>query len=138
MKSNLPAEQSSSAGQPERAKKRHCETWGELIQTQAAETKPARWKMYVGGEPVGILRLSIVDQTSSTCSFEPLEDWATVRDLFEVQNQAIQEGFPEDKGWATKEIRQRGVELHPLDEDSGAVITPFMIYVSGHEARFRP
>ncbi|MFD9575585.1 hypothetical protein ACFWBI_37930 [Streptomyces sp. NPDC059982] len=105
---------------------------------QPEEIRFARWTMYVGGEPVGLLQLLIADQPWSTCRFEPLEGWASVRTLFEVQSQAVLEGFPKDKGWATKEIRQRGVELRPLNDHSGPAIEPSVIYVSGREARFRP
>ncbi|MFJ3861723.1 hypothetical protein ACIPRL_36565 [Streptomyces sp. NPDC090085] len=108
-----------------------------MSQKQPTSAISARWKMYVGGQPVGLLYLSVADQPWSTCRFQPLEGWEPVLTLFEVQNQAVLEGFPEDKGWATKEIRQRGVELRPMDEISGPVIRPFMIYVSGYEARFR-
>lgn len=67
-----------------------------------------------------------------------MEDWEAVRPLFDVQNDAAREGLPPDKGWATKELRDRGVELRPLGGETGPVLTPFMIYVDGDQARFRP
>ncbi|MFB6478683.1 hypothetical protein [Streptomyces virginiae] len=77
------------------------------------------------------------EQAWITCTFEPLEGWKGVRPLFDVQNQAAKERFPADKVWATKEIRDRGVELRPPKSGAGPVIEPFMIYVDGDRARFR-
>ncbi|MFD4915035.1 hypothetical protein ACFWNR_17650 [Streptomyces virginiae] len=95
------------------------------------------WRMYVGGELVGLLHTVIPDQPWSTCTFEPVEGWEGVRPLFDVQNQAAKERFPADKVWATREIRDRGVELRPPESGAGPVIEPFMIYVDGDRARFR-
>ncbi|MFD7915104.1 hypothetical protein ACFV30_31020 [Streptomyces sp. NPDC059752] len=105
---------------------------------QSDKIRTEHWRMYVGGELVGLLHLATPDQAWSTCTFEPLEGWEAVRPLFDVQNDAAKEGFPADKGWATKEIRDRGVELRPLESEAAPVIEPFMIYVDGDQARFRP
>ncbi|MFE5860879.1 hypothetical protein ACFQ77_10000 [Streptomyces virginiae] len=66
------------------------------------EIRSEHWRMYVGGELVGLLHTVIPDQPWITCTFEPLEDWKGVRLLFDVQNQAAKERFPADKVWATK------------------------------------
>ncbi|MGW1769633.1 hypothetical protein ACWCQL_37015 [Streptomyces sp. NPDC002073] len=93
--------------------------------------------MYVGGVPVGDLSPSGTDMPWAICTFAPLPGWDSVRDLFEVQNKARRSRFPPDTLWAFKEIHDRGVELRPLANDTGPVITPMLIYVENGEAHFR-
>ena len=93
--------------------------------------------MLVGGEPVGRLFVITVDQPWTRCRFEPLDSWESVRELFERHNEAGRNGFPPDQLEATKEILDRGVELRP-STGLGEPERPFMIYVEGDSARFRP
>ena len=96
------------------------------------------WTMYVGGDPVGRLYLTTPDQPWIRCRFVPLEAWGSVQGLFELHNQAAKEGFPPEKASATREILDRGVELRPSVRELGESFRPFMVYVEGSTARFRP
>ncbi|MFF4387307.1 hypothetical protein ACFY0G_11080 [Streptomyces sp. NPDC001552] len=94
--------------------------------------------MTMGGAPVGLLAVETHDWPWILCRFEPLDGWESVRHLFDVQNEAASEGFPAEKLWATKEILDRGVALRSMDAEGHPDVTPFMVYVKGGTARFRP
>ncbi|RPK56356.1 hypothetical protein [Streptomyces sp. ADI95-17] len=102
----------------------------------AEEIKP-HLIMYVGGVPVGRLYVSIPDMFWNKCRFEPLDAWESVRPLFEQHEEAAKQGFPIDKIAATKEILDRGVELHPSPPEAGPPFKPFMVYVDGETAKYR-
>ncbi|WP_141662990.1 hypothetical protein [Streptomyces sp. Wb2n-11] len=67
--------------------------------------------------------------------FEPSDEWERFRPLLEAQAEAHRLGFPEDKVSAVKAVMDLHLELHPVHE--GPVIRPMLIYIEGHEARFR-
>ncbi|MFE5519883.1 hypothetical protein ACFQ9Q_19485 [Streptomyces virginiae] len=78
------------------------------------------------------------DQPWTSCRFAPLPGWSPeLESLFKAQSEAAKNRFPVDKMGPVKEIRDRGVQLHPLAEGGGAAIIPLIIYIENGEARFR-
>ncbi len=97
----------------------------------------ASWRVYVGGDPVGDLHPYGFDQPWIFCRFAPLPGWnSELESLFKAQSEAAENRFPVDQMGPVKEIRDRGVQLHPLVE-GGEMIIPLIIYVENGEARFR-
>ncbi|MCM9077156.1 hypothetical protein L1606_03430 [Streptomyces spororaveus] len=94
--------------------------------------------MYIGGEPVGDLHPHGFDQPWIICKFVPLPGWnSELEGLFEAQNETAKNRFPADQMGPVKEIRDRGVELHPLLAEDEAIISPLILYIENGEARFR-
>ncbi|MFF4429738.1 hypothetical protein ACFYZ4_11280 [Streptomyces sp. NPDC001513] len=98
----------------------------------------ASWRVYVGGEPVGDLYPYGFDQPWITCRFAPLPGWSSeLESLFNAQNEAARNRFPVDRMGPVREIRDRGVKLHPLLAESEEIISPLILYIENGEARFR-
>lgn len=93
------------------------------------------WSLKSGETVIGVLSAPQGDQPWTVCRFTPAAGWESVRHLFEVQEEARRTGFPKDKVWAIREVRELGLELHPAN--GGEVIRPMLIYVQGEVARFR-
>ncbi|WP_327328160.1 hypothetical protein OG735_40820 [Streptomyces sp. NBC_01210] len=93
------------------------------------------WWVKCGDTLVGSLSSPESDQPWIVCHFEPSDGWESLSSLFEVQAEARRTGFPEDKVWAIKAVRELHLELHPVID--GEVLKPMLIYIEGAEARFR-
>ncbi len=93
------------------------------------------WWVRCGDEVLGSLSSPFGDQPWMVARFEPSDRWERVRHLFEAQAEARRLGFPEDKVSAVKAVMDLHLELQPAGE--GPVIRPMLIYIEGHEARFR-
>ncbi|MHC0433829.1 hypothetical protein ACX6XY_27215 [Streptomyces sp. O3] len=94
------------------------------------------WQVKHGDVLIGKLFPVAADQPWTVCRFEPEDGWWALQPLFEAQSEARRLGFPEDKVWAIKAVRDLGIELHPVN--SGEVIRPMLIYITNEEATFRP
>ncbi len=88
-----------------------------------------------GDQVVGHLYSRGADQPWVICRFEPAEGWLQVKHLFAAQAEARRLGFPEDKVWAVKAVRDLGLELQHVS--NGAVINPLLLYIDGSDAQFR-
>ncbi|WP_328551312.1 hypothetical protein [Streptomyces sp. NBC_00358] len=97
--------------------------------------KASVWSLKIGEQVIGLFSDPQGDQPWILCRFTPAAGWESVRHLFEVQEEARRAGFPQDKVWAIKEVRELGLELHPTN--GGEMIRPIFIYIQDETARFR-
>ncbi|WP_354639566.1 hypothetical protein [Kitasatospora camelliae] len=104
--------------------------------SQGTDSGAVAWLLKKDETILGELYYLNYDQPWTTCRFEPTPDWLPFRHLFETQEEAVKMQFPEDLGWAFKAVRE--LDLRLVSPRGGTPVKPWMIYIDGDRARFRP
>jgi hypothetical protein len=102
---------------------------------KGARVRSQSWELKSRDATLGTLSLLDIDQPWFRCHFTPGDGWEDVRELFQAQAEAVDDGNQAQMIEAIGAVRELALQLHPRGD--GEPITPVMVQIRSDRASFR-